>query len=136
MKRVLVIDDDKFICVAIETSLHRHDCEVVVADSGYVGTKTFETSDFDVVMVDIFMPGMDGLEIIKEFRKRAPTLPIVAMSGYRFRNSMNSAPDFLEMAVKLGATYRLRKPFGQWQLRAAINACLVEKPPSDCAVSP
>ena len=136
MRRVLVIDDDKFIGIAIETSLHRQDCEVVMADSGRVGAETFEASDFDVVMVDIFMPGIDGLEIIKNLRRRAPSVPIVAMSGYRFRNSINAAPDFLEMAVKLGATYGLRKPFGPRQLSVAINACLGGEPARDRVASP
>jgi DNA-binding response OmpR family regulator len=127
MRRVLVIDDDISIRVAIEISLRRQDCAVVLADCGALGVTTFDAAEFDLVMVDIFMPEMDGLEIIKSFRERAPGVPIVAMSGYRFRNSMSPAPDFLEMAAKLGATYRLRKPFGPRQLTAAINACLPEQ---------
>jgi DNA-binding response OmpR family regulator len=126
MARVLVIDDDKSVSVAIETLLRHRDCEAILADSSQVGVATFEASDFDVVMVDIFMPGMDGLKTIKGFRERAPTVPIVAMSGFRFRSSMTPAPDFLGMAAKLGATYCLRKPFGPQQLMAAINACLGE----------
>lgn len=133
MTRVLVIDDDHSVRAAIEMLLRYQDCIAVLADSGHLGAKTFEASDFDVVMVDIFMPGMDGLETIKGFRERAPTVPIVAMSGFRFRNSMAPAPDFLGMAAKLGATCCLRKPFGPEQLMAAINACLGERLPKDRA---
>ncbi len=129
MRRVLVIDDDISIRAAVELSLRRQDCFAVLVDNGHLGVSTFEASEFDLVMVDIFMPDMDGLEIIKCFRERAPALPIVAMSGYRFRNSVNPAPDFLEIAAKLGATYRLRKPFGPRQLKAAVNACLPERLP-------
>jgi CheY-like chemotaxis protein len=87
-------------------------------------------------MVDIFMPGMDGLETIRGFRERAPTVPIVAMSGFRFRNSCTApAPDFLGMAIKLGATYCLQKPFGPQQLMAAITACLGERLPKNRAAS-
>jgi CheY-like chemotaxis protein len=87
-------------------------------------------------MIDIFMPGMDGLETIKGFRERAPTVPIVAMSGFRFRNScMAPAPDFLGMAAKLGATYCLQKPFGPQQLMTAITTCLGERFPEDRAAS-
>lgn len=130
MTRVLVIDDDKSVCTAIETLLGYQDCVAVVANSGNLGAETFEASNFDVVMIDIFMPGMDGLETIKGFRERAPTVPIVAMSGFRFRSSIAPAPDFLAMAAKLGARYCLRKPFGPQQLMAAINACLGESLPS------
>jgi len=135
MTRVLVIDDDKSVCIAIETLLRRQNYVAVVADSGELGSKTFEASNFDVVMVDIFMPGMDGLETIKAFRRRAPTVPIVAMSGFRFRSSIASAPDFLGMAAKLGATCCLRKPFGSWQLMAAIDVCLGDRLLRDCAAS-
>ena len=129
MTRVLVIDDDKSVSLAIETLLRHQDCVATLAHSGKVGAGAFEASDFDVVMIDIFMPGMDGLETIKGLRERAPTVPIVAMSGFRFRSSMAPAPDFLGMAAKLGATYCLRKPFGPQQLMAAINACLGESLP-------
>ncbi len=134
MRRVLVIDDDISIRDAIELSLRRQDCVTVLVENGPLGVSTFETSEFDLVMVDIFMPDMDGLEIIKCFRERAPMLPIVAMSGYRFRNSVSPAPDFLEIAAKLGATYRLRKPFGPRQLTAALNACLPAATPCEMQV--
>jgi DNA-binding response OmpR family regulator len=136
MARVLVIDDDKSVCAAIETLLRHQDCIAILAESGSVGARAFEASHFDLVMVDIFMPGMDGLQAIKGFREKAPTVPIVAMSGFRFRNScMAPAPDFLGMAAKLGATYCLQKPFGPQQLMAAITACLGEKLPENRAVS-
>jgi CheY-like chemotaxis protein len=95
----------------------------VLADTGQLGVQAFESASFDAVMVDIFMPGMDGLETIKGFRERAPMVPIVAMSGFKFRDSLAPAPDFLAMAAKLGATYCLRKPFGVQQLMSAIKAC-------------
>ncbi|MEA2880388.1 MAG: hypothetical protein QOF14_5584 [Hyphomicrobiales bacterium] len=134
MARVLVIDDDKSVCAAIEALLRHQDCIAVLAESGTVGARTFEDSEFDLVMVDIFMPGMDGLETIKGFRERAPTVPIVAMSGFRFRNSCTApTPDFLGMAIKLGATYCLQKPFGPQQLMAAITACLGEGLPKNRA---
>ncbi len=127
MRRVLVIDDDISIGIAIELSLRRQNCIAVLADTGPLGVSAFESSEFDMVMIDIFMPEMDGLEIIKSFRERAPALPIIAMSGYRFHHAMSASPDFLDMAIKLGATYRLRKPFGPEQLKIAVNACLPER---------
>ena len=121
MTRVLVIDDDKSVSAAIEALLCRQDCVAILADSGKIGGTTFEASDFDVVMVDIFMPGMDGLETIKGFRERAPTVPIIAMSGFRLRNSLDAGEDFLGMAILRGATISLRKPFSPPQLIAAID---------------
>jgi DNA-binding response OmpR family regulator len=124
MTRILVIDDDFSVGLAIQTLLGHQGCDVVLAQSGHVGTDALETSSFDTVMVDLFMPGLDGLETIAGIRQRAPMVPIVAMSGFRFCGAMGSTPDFLDMAAKQGATYCLRKPFGPQQLMAAINACL------------
>jgi CheY-like chemotaxis protein len=130
MTRILVIDDDRSVRLAIQTLLHDQDCFAVLAADGSTGTQIFAAGHFDLVMVDIFMPGMDGLETIKGFRERAPTVPIVAMSGFRFRGTcLAPAPDFLGMAAKLGATYCLQKPFGPQQLMATINACLGEPLP-------
>jgi CheY-like chemotaxis protein len=131
MPSVLIIDDDEAVCRAIETVLRLHACVAVVADSGQLGIRLFEASHFDVVMVDIFMPGMDGLEAIKGFRKRAPGVPIVAMSGYTPHSSSTPVPDFLGMASKRGATHCLQKPFASQQLIAAIDACLGLGTPRD-----
>jgi CheY-like chemotaxis protein len=122
--RVLVIDDDNSVGLAIQSMLARQGCDIVLAQDGNTGIDAFEASKFDVTMIDIFIPGMDGLKIIKTARERRPEAPIVAMSGFRFRSSMASNLDFLGMAVQLGATCCLRKPFTSEQLIAAVNACL------------
>jgi CheY-like chemotaxis protein len=127
MTHVLVIDDDRSVCSAIEALLLNQDCSVVLADSGEIA-KSFKNSHFDVIMVDIVMPGMDGFETMKVFRKRTPAVPIIAMSGFRFSDSAAAAPNFLLMASKLGASYCLRKPFTPLQLMTAINSCLEEMP--------
>ncbi len=121
--RVLVIDDDHSVGAAIETLLRREGCEVVFAESAAGGLQAFEESSFDAVIVDILMPVMDGFETIEAFRQRDSTVPIIAISGFRFRDVDRTTPDFLERALKLGATYCLRKPFGARQLMTAINAC-------------
>jgi CheY-like chemotaxis protein len=123
MPRILVIDDDESVRGAIDALLRPENHEIVLADSARQGAEHFGASKFDIVMVDIFMPGMNGLETIKDIRKTAPDLPIVAMSGFRFRNSGIPMPDFLKIAADLGATYCLSKPFRPQQLFDAIQAC-------------
>jgi CheY-like chemotaxis protein len=127
-RRVLVIDDDQSVRLAIEISLRRRGCLVVLADSGRRALTAFKPSEFDLVMVDMFMPEMEGVEVIKALRERAPAIPIIAMSGYRSLN-WKSAPNFLEMAVKLGATSCLAKPFWPQQLLAVIDTCFAENIP-------
>jgi DNA-binding response OmpR family regulator len=124
MTRVLVIEDDLSVGAAIQMLLDREGCHVVHATDAAIGNKTFESSNFDLAIVDIFIPGINGLKIIAGFRQRAPTVPILAMSGFRFRDSMKPGLDFLGMATEAGATACLRKPFVPRQLMAAVYASL------------
>lgn len=124
--RVLVVDDDPMVCQAIEVYLERHDFQVTVADGGEAGLRALEGGAFDLMLVDIFMPHMRGFESIRIFHERAPTVPLIAMSGYAFANLNTPAPDFLRMALELGATRCLRKPFTPVTLLAVINECLAE----------
>jgi CheY-like chemotaxis protein len=84
---------------------------VAVADGSETGLHAPETSEFDVMLVDIFMPHMRGFESIRVFHERAPAIPLIAMSGYAFASAALSSPDFLRMTIELGATCCLRKPF-------------------------
>jgi CheY-like chemotaxis protein len=78
------------------------------------------------MIVDIFMPHMRGFESIKIFHERAPRIPLVAMSGYAFANLDAPAPDFLRMALELGAMRCLCKPFTPVALLTVINECLAD----------
>jgi CheY-like chemotaxis protein len=124
--RVLVVDDDPMVCMAIEVYLERHHFHVTVADGGEAGLRALEGSQFDLMIVDIFMPHMRGFESIRIFHERAPAVPLVAMSGYAFANINTPAPDFLRMALELGASRCLRKPFTPVALLTVINECLSE----------
>jgi CheY-like chemotaxis protein len=122
-KRILVIDDDACVGTAIQAILALRQCETVTASRAHAGIHTFQTSGFDVVMVDLFMPGMNGLDTITRIRNQS-AVPIIAMSGFRLRNSLDPDQDFLGMAKLRGATISLRKPFSPPQLVAAIDRSL------------
>jgi CheY-like chemotaxis protein len=124
MARVLVVDDDSSVATAIRTFLQYEGLEVVLADGGCSALDIIEITGIDVIIVDIYMPGMDGFQVIRAFQQRAPTIPIIAMSGYLFRDSPTSTPDLLAKAAELGATRCLQKPFRPSELMAAVDACL------------
>jgi CheY-like chemotaxis protein len=126
MPRILVVDDDPMVSMAIEVYLERHGFQVTIADGGEAGLRALEGSAFDLMIVDIFMPHMRGFESIRIFHERAPTVPLIAMSGYAFANLDAPAPDFLRMALELGATRCLRKPFTPVALLSVINECLAD----------
>ena len=123
---VLVVDDDPLVCTAIEVYLVRHDFQVTVAESGEGGLRALESTAFDLMIIDIFMPHMRGFESIRIFHERAPAVPLIAMSGYAFANVNSPAPDFLRMALDLGAARCLRKPFAPAALLMLINECLAK----------
>lgn len=118
--RILVIDDDASVTAAIQAILRRYGYQTVVASRAHAGIHAFKATRFDAVMVDLFMPGMDGLDTITRIRSRS-RVPIVAMSGFRLRNSLDPGQDVLGMAGLRGATTFLRKPFSPPQLIAAIE---------------
>ena len=124
MARILLVDDDRAIRTTIELLLKRAGHEVVVAEDGRDGVAKIEGERFDLLIVDIFMPGMDGLETIQKVHQQQPELPVLVMSGMVFRSASSPPPDFLAMATKLGAVKSLRKPFRPHELLAAVDDSL------------
>jgi DNA-binding response OmpR family regulator len=129
MTRVLVVEDDASVGAAIWMMLDREGCDTVHARYAGIGIKAFESSRFDLAIIDIFLPDISGLKTIAEFRRRAPAVPIVAMSGFMFRDSTDPVLDYFAMATEAGATACLRKPFAPRQLLAVMHASLATAPP-------
>lgn len=131
--RVLVVDDDPLVCTTIEVCLTRKGFEVTVADGGEAGMRALESADFDLMLIDVFMPHMRGFESVQMFHQRRPDVPVVAMSGYAFANT-ERAPDFLRMTIELGAACCLRKPFTADALLTVVNQC-ISKPTASAHAS-
>jgi CheY-like chemotaxis protein len=126
MDRILVVDDEQPVRDALAALLRQEGCRVVVAESGHVAVEAIEAFTFDFILVDIFMPEMNGLETIKVFRSNAPSVPIIAMSGYAAGSGFVDN-DFFQAAMDFGATCCLRKPFSREQLVDAIDFCRASK---------
>jgi len=124
MPAVLIIDDDHATRAALETVLRKKNFSVLLAPDGPTGIRMVGNVCFDVVLIDMFMPGMDGIATIRELIKIDPTVPFVAISGYAFTEKRQGAPDFLGMAIKLGATAALQKPFEMVDLLDAVDRAI------------
>ena len=84
----------------------------------------FGSNAFDLIMVDMFMPGLDGAEIIKAIRSRNSTIPIIAMTGFAGRGLATGEDSVLALAVELGATCTLEKPLNRPETMRAVISCL------------
>jgi DNA-binding NtrC family response regulator len=115
MPRVLVIDDQADVRAMIAIVLRVQHFEIVEADSAATGLKAFENSSFDVAIVDIFLQGTNGFDLITMMRERSPNLPIVAISGMTTLDFVSSSPEFSDVVC-------LQKPFRANDLVRAIEA--------------
>ncbi len=128
MTRILVIDDDNTVSVAIRVMLAREGFDVITAPGGKSGLKAVEIYAFDIVIVDMVMPELDGLETIRLLHEIAPSVPVIAVSGYMFEPGSAATSDFLGVADKFGITYCLHKPFLAQDLMTAVTACIGHGP--------
>ena len=70
MTRILMIEDDMELAEILTEYLENYDIKVTTAEEPYIGLSTLNTSEFDLVILDLTLPGMDGLEVCKEIRKK------------------------------------------------------------------
>ena len=81
MTKVLIVDDEFFMFNVIEGLFAKVDSEVFYAEDGREALDVIGQTDFDIIFCDGNMPGMDGLEFIKEFRKQNQTTPVIVISN-------------------------------------------------------
>ncbi|MCK1361165.1 response regulator [Bradyrhizobium sp. 199] len=135
MANILIVDDDPAVQITIRLLLERAGHHVTVAGDGRKGLALFEADQFDLLFLDIFMPGMDGLETMRHIRALVPAIPIIVISGRSITPDAYAEPDFLKMATRLGAVASLQKPFRAGALLAAVDGCLNAGEPEGSDVS-
>ena len=123
MPLILVVDDDMNLRAAIRRMLEAAGFEVQEAD-GEQALLAFRLCQPDLVLSDMFMPGTDGIELIRLLSREAPGLRIVAMSGGGHKGSLN----LLSIAERLGAAEVLLKPFQHSQILETIIRVLAAPP--------
>jgi CheY-like chemotaxis protein len=136
LAKILVVDDDAAVQMPIRLLLERAGHSVVVASDGRKGLSAFEEGSFDLLFLDIFMPGMDGLETMRLVHQRQPDIPVIVISGRQLTPELGSEPDFLTMATKLGAVRSLPKPFKPEALLAMVAGSLETAKPSSSSSAP
>ena len=122
--RILVVDDDAEIRTFVRRIAEKEGFQVEEVADGKQALRSIRNQQPDLIISDIFMPEMDGLELIRELRRKFPTVPIIGMSGGGHWTFMN----FLPVVRRLGAVDVLAKPFKRPDLLAAIAKAMGPTP--------
>lgn len=101
--QILVIDDEAVVRRSFARALTEEHCEVEQAGNGAAGLRALERKAYDVVLLDLRMPGMDGIEVLGRIKSRWPKTEVIVITGY-------PALDTAKQAVRLGAYDYLAKP--------------------------
>jgi DNA-binding NtrC family response regulator len=114
---VLIIDDDEFVKNMLRQTFKQAGYEVATASNGRIGLQLYQTEPFDIVITDLIMPDMEGIETITHLRKYNPNVKVIAISG----GGRNRPDDYLHLASKLGASKTFTKPVDRNELLEAVR---------------
>ena len=123
MASILLIDDEDLLRRTLRAALEGAGHSVLEAANGREGLDVLDRTEVDLVVTDILMPVMEGIETILAIRRSRPTLKIIAISGAAPRSRV----DFLQVAHRLGADEILHKPFAMGALNEAVTRCLAHR---------
>lgn len=116
-RKILVIEDDKPIRAGIVDALHFQGYDTLEAETGSVGLELALRVEYDLLLLDLILPGVEGLEILKQLRTSRPTMPVVILTA------RGEESDRIR-GLRLGADDYVVKPFGIKELLARVEAVL------------
>ena len=118
--KVLIADDEEVVRLSFLRILASTECSVQAVLNGNEALQAMERQPFDVVLLDLRMPGIDGMSVLKTIKEKWPASEVVIITGYP---SVETAKE----AVRLGAHDYLAKPVGPQEVINATNAAIVQK---------
>jgi len=125
--KLLVVDDEPVICESCSRTFESRGFDVVASTDPFEGLRMATSEDFSMILLDLKMPGLDGIEFLRKLRESDPQVPVIIITGY---GSLASAT----AAMRLGATDYVNKPFTPAELLDAVSRGL--KPASPVAAAP
>jgi CheY-like chemotaxis protein len=121
MANILIVDDDEQYPLMLAKMLKQHSHDATIANSGEEALKLCVAQKFDLIITDILMPDIDGIDLIMKLKERNSMAPIIAISG---GDNHTLAHSPLQSASVLGAHSTLQKPFTDGCLLKAVENAL------------
>ena len=124
-KQILIVDDDYHVREVLKLFLERHGYKISEAPNGYEAIESCRSNKFDLVIADIYMPGMDGIKFIEALHKFSPETKVVAISGGESCHFFTSSTQ-LNAALYKGALLTLTKPIKEGELVGVVKKFIGE----------
>ena len=116
-KNILIVDDDMSVRTIFSSILRKEGYRVTAVKNGYEAIKAIDEDNFDLALVDLRMPGLDGIQVLEKIKNRRPRTRVIIYTGY------GSVEDEAE-AMRKGAVDYLNKPFSSHELKAGVKKAL------------
>jgi len=116
MTKILMIEDDLELAEILTEYLEQFDIEVITAEDPFMGLSTLAVENFDLIILDLTLPGIDGLDVCKEIRKKYTTPIIISSARHDITDKVT--------ALENGADDYLPKPYDPMELQARIKSLL------------
>ncbi len=116
-KTILIVDDEKDLCTILSDSLSRDRYRVVTAFNGKMGLQLVKKEKPDLILLDIKMPGMDGIEVLRNIKKMKKEIVVIMFTAY---GTLETA----RKAMKLGAYDYVTKPVDLFLLKSLVKEVL------------
>lgn len=121
MAKILLIEDNAIVCDALALFLRSGGHEVTEVTDSKKSLRVIRTIAPDIIVTDIIMPELDGLELITKIKQSGLTIPVIAISG----GGRIAGEEYLELAMAVGAAATLAKPFSATELLESVDRVLV-----------
>jgi two-component system, OmpR family, alkaline phosphatase synthesis response regulator PhoP len=123
MPRILIVEDEPDVAFGLTEDLKRHGYETEVAADGEQGLRMGASGAYDVILLDVMLPGLDGFEVCRELRRRGIHTPVILLTAKAHESEK-------VLGLELGADDYVTKPFSPRELRARIKARLRQPAPA------
>ena len=118
--KILIVDDEPRMCTSLKTLLCAQGYEIQTCCSGNEALNCLNGDEFDLVILDVFMEGMDGFQVIEKIIQQKIDTPVIIMTG-------NASTESAVKALRMGASNYLKKPFESEELFSSVKNALTQR---------